>query len=457
MRSIWAVAINTVKQTLRMKVAVVFILLLAVMLGALGITSTGDGTLKGRLQTFISYGLSLTSLLLCLLTIIISIYTLTSDIKQRQIYTVITKPIHRFELIAGKLLGVILLDVVLLVVFSGAIYAITIYTPKLVKASEAERAAARNGFFTARAALSPGEANVEKEVEQTYNKLKSEGQLGQQFRGISRNEIMRRLTIQKQLAKRAAPPGRPLIWEFENVKPLNPGESLFIKFKYDVSVNPPGLEVYSRWRVGDIRPLKYGGRLTTPVRDFDRKDLIRTFYEIEVPGDVIADDGYLAVEFINAPFNNTVVIFPLKDGLKVLYKADTFSANYFRGVGLIMLRLIFLAALSMLAATFLSFPVAILLCLVVFFTAAFSGFIVDSFEYLSKDVSGIYSMTFGPIIKLLPQFDKFNPTGYLVSARLISWGMMAEALGLMVCVKALLVSLMGLLIFQYKEIAKITV
>ncbi len=30
----------------------------------LGLTATGDGTLKGRLQTVISYGLSLTSLLL---------------------------------------------------------------------------------------------------------------------------------------------------------------------------------------------------------------------------------------------------------------------------------------------------------------------------------------------------------------------------------------------------------
>ena len=71
-------------------------------------------------------------------------------------------------------------------------------------------------------------------------------------------------------------------------------------------------------------------------------------------------------------------------------EADTFSANYARGVALIMVRLVFLAALSMLAATFLSFPVAILLCLVVFSTAAFSGFIVDSFDYLSEKLSARY-------------------------------------------------------------------
>ncbi|MHC4754389.1 MAG: hypothetical protein ACYTBP_04525, partial [Planctomycetota bacterium] len=87
MRSIWAVAKNTLKQALRMRIAAVFIILLIVLLPAMGIRMTGDGTLKGRLQTFISYSLSLTSLLLCLLTIIVSIYSLSSDLRQKQIYT----------------------------------------------------------------------------------------------------------------------------------------------------------------------------------------------------------------------------------------------------------------------------------------------------------------------------------------------------------------------------------
>ncbi len=76
MRSIWAVATNTIKQAMRMKVAAVFLILLLVLLSAMGFSATGDGTLKGRLQTFVSYGLSLTSLLLCLFTIVVSIYSL---------------------------------------------------------------------------------------------------------------------------------------------------------------------------------------------------------------------------------------------------------------------------------------------------------------------------------------------------------------------------------------------
>ena len=117
MRRIWAVAVNTIAQAVRMKIAAVFIVLLLILLPMMSLVVTGDGTLKGKLQTFVSYGLSLTSLLLCLLTIIISIYSLSSDIKQCQIWTVLTKPIRRFELLCGKLLGMVILDAVLLVWF----------------------------------------------------------------------------------------------------------------------------------------------------------------------------------------------------------------------------------------------------------------------------------------------------------------------------------------------------
>jgi len=69
MRSIWAVAVNTIKQALRLKIAAVFIVLLLILLPVMGLKMTGDGTLKGRMQAFISYGLSLTTFLLALLTI----------------------------------------------------------------------------------------------------------------------------------------------------------------------------------------------------------------------------------------------------------------------------------------------------------------------------------------------------------------------------------------------------
>jgi hypothetical protein len=455
MHSVWAVAKNTVRQALRLKVAGAFIVLLFILLPLMGLTVTGDGTLKGRLQTFVSYGLSLTSILLCLLTIIVSAYTLTSDIQQRQIYTVITKPIRRFQLLLGKLLGVVILDIGLLAFFALVIYVIAIYMPLLTDAPEAEVVEAQNEFFTARASITPPDVDVSEEVTQTYNRLQERDQLPED---MSRKEILAELTRREKLEKRAVGVGQELLWEFHNVQPLDLSERLFIRFKYDVAVNPPDSQVYGKWIVGDYRQVKYGAESTTPIYETPvRKDPVRTFREIAIPADAVAEDGYLAIDFVNMPLNETVIIFPLEDGLEVLYKADSFAANFAKAVLLILFRLVFLACLGTLAATFLSFPVAILFCLVVFFTATFSGFVVQSFDLLGENISGVYSYTIRPLIQLLPQFDKFNPTGYLVPARLLAWPLVAKAAGFMIAVKACLLLLLSLLIFHYKELARITV
>jgi hypothetical protein len=434
-----------------MKVALVFMVLLFVLLPALGISTTGDETLKGRLQTFVSYSLSLMSFLLCLLTIIISIYSITSDIEQRQIYTVVTKPIRRFQFLLGKLLGVVLLDVLLLALFSAVIYSITIYIPRFLKSPETELTAARNEFFTARAALTVPMVDVTQEVRERYEELKKLDRLPPDY---TQDQIIAELTKQAQLAQRAAGAGEVLVWEFDNIKPL--AESMFIRFKYDVFPNPPDSQVYGRWLAGDYQYIKYGEQPKTPIYDQVHKHAARTFHEIEFPAEVVPESGRLAIAFGNVPLNDATVIFP-PDGLEVLYKADSFTGNFIRAAILILFRLIFLACLGVLASSFLSFPVAVLFCLVLFLTASFSGFVIDSFDYLSASMGAVYSYTLKWAIRLLPEFDKFNPTKFMVPARLLSWSLLAQCALFMVCIKAFLMLVLGLVIFSYREIAKITV
>ncbi|UCD00180.1 MAG: hypothetical protein JSW66_09920 [Phycisphaerales bacterium] len=451
MRRIWAVATNTIRQALRMRVACVFVILLFVLLPALGITTTGDETLKGRLQTFVSYGLSLTSFLLCLLTLIVSVYSVTSDIDQRQIYTVVTKPIRRFQFLLGKLLGVVVLDVLLLVLFSVIIYAITVYTPRYRDFPESELTEAHNEFLTARAALAVPEVDVTQEVRARYEELRKQDSLPA---GYTPEQAIAELTKQAQLAKRAAGVGNVLVWEFDNVRPL--AKSMFIRFKYDVFPNPPDSQVYGRWIAGDYQFIKTGQQPKTPIYDQIHKHAARTFHEVEFPSEVVPEHGRLGIAFMNVPLNSSTVIFP-PDGLEVLYKADSFGANFLRAVLLILFRLIFLACLGVLASSFLSFPVAILFCLVLFLTASFSGFVIESFDYLSANVGAVYSYTFKWAIRLLPQFDEYNPTDFMVPARLLEWSILAKCAFVMVCMKAFVLLLLGLFIFRYREIARITV
>jgi ABC-type transport system involved in multi-copper enzyme maturation permease subunit len=457
MYRVLAVASNTVKQVLRMKIAVVFVLVLIIVLPLMAHSATGDGTIKGRLQTFISYGLSLVGLLLSLLTIFAVAHSATSDLVQRQVYTVLTKPIRRHEFLLGKFLGVLFVDLSLLVGLSAAIYGITVYSPRLLGATEEEQVQLGNEFFTARKGLLPKESDVSEEVEQQYEKLVKNHELDQYFEGVSKQTVIARLTQQKKLEKRAAAVGKDIVWEFDNVHLVDPNGSLFIKFKYDVSVNPPDEQVSSKWMVGDLRQLQTGARATTPIYRVARKDTIRTAREFEVPGQVLAKDGYLGVAFFNDLANTTVVLFPVENGFEVLYKADTFTANFLRAVLLILMKLVFLAALAIFAGSFLSFPVAVLLCLVVFLTGTASSFVLESFTYLGSQLSAVYSYTLAILVEVLPQFDVINPTGMLVAGRLIPWSMVAWSGIVVIGAKALLLLAAGLWIFKSREIAKSSV
>ncbi len=459
MRSIWAIAVNTLRQALRLKIAAVFIVLLLVLLATMGFKMTGDGTLKGREQAFVSYGLSLTALLLALLTIFVGAYSLTSDVKDRQVYTVLTKPIRRFQFVLGKLVGVVLLDAVLIMLFSTVIYAITVSMPRLVDADDEQLAQVRNEFFTARASLTPAEPDVSAEVDQTYEDMLRAGDVPA---GVDENPVARRnykneLTKRISLRKRAALVNGELEWEFHNVKPLDPNQNLYVRFKYDVALNPYDLQIYSRWIIGDLRQLRLAQIPNTPIYSVERKDLIRTSHEFEIPGDAVADDGYLGLAFLNVGLNDTVVIFPPEDGLEVLYKADTFTANFIRAVLLVFIRLVFLAALAVFSGTFLSFPVAILLCLAVFTMANMSGFISESFEFLGETVNKVYYYSLKPLISLLPQFDQISPSKFLIPGRLLKWSLLGKLGFFTICLKAVPLLLLSMLIFTYREIAKVII
>ena len=56
--------------------------------------------------------------------------------------------------------------------------------------------------------------------------------------------------------------------------------------------------------------------------------------------------------------NNTALLFPLEDGMEVLYPEGGFALNFARGLGIIFCWMALLAALGLAAASFLSFPVA---------------------------------------------------------------------------------------------------
>lgn len=115
---IWAIALNTFREAARIKVLygilglVVALNLLAVVLGEMSIH---EQTRVAR-----DIGLAGISLFGSLTAIFLGVFLLYGEIQRRTIYAIVTKPIARWEFVAGKYLGMVLLLTVLVALFTGA-------------------------------------------------------------------------------------------------------------------------------------------------------------------------------------------------------------------------------------------------------------------------------------------------------------------------------------------------
>ena len=75
---------------------------------------------------------------------------------------------------------------------------------------------------------------------------------------MTAQQVKQQLYQQKLLEKQAAPVGTQIRWQFYDIGPIDPNGFVFVRFKYDVSVNPPDLQVYGKWYIGDDRQFGQG-------------------------------------------------------------------------------------------------------------------------------------------------------------------------------------------------------
>ena len=174
-----SVARHTVVQCLRMKVVGATIVILGLLLGAMPFAISGDGTLAGRSKTFLSYSMALLSVVLSVLTVFLSIWVVSEDIRTRQIYGVIAKPLARWQYILGRWLGVCILNAGLLAVAAAGVFALAQYLRSGAISPEVnpqDRVAVETQVFTARTRVGPASENVEKKIADRIEEMQRTGQ-----------------------------------------------------------------------------------------------------------------------------------------------------------------------------------------------------------------------------------------------------------------------------------------
>jgi hypothetical protein len=114
---IWALARLTFKEAVRSKVLWLCLSLLLVLLFAGWFIQAGEQ--KDQVRTYVKFVSFFMSIPLLLLAGLLAAFGIPTDMKQQTIHTILTKPVERFEVIAGRFLGYMMLLTVVLVVASG--------------------------------------------------------------------------------------------------------------------------------------------------------------------------------------------------------------------------------------------------------------------------------------------------------------------------------------------------
>jgi len=122
-RRVWALARVAIQESLRRNVLVVLGVFALIILFAgwfLDPTSVNPGKL------YLGFILGATNLLVCMVTLVLSVFSLPADIKSKTIQTVTTKPVRTGEIVMGRFLGFATVGTVLLAAMGVAGWAFVV-------------------------------------------------------------------------------------------------------------------------------------------------------------------------------------------------------------------------------------------------------------------------------------------------------------------------------------------
>lgn len=456
MQRLFAIAWLTWKAAFRFRLfIVVAVLLLATVVG-LPILIKDDGTARGFTQILLTYTLSTMAALLGLSTLWLACGTLARDIEECQMQVVAVKPIARWQIWLGKWLGLISLNAALLAISGVAVFFLLQW--RATRLPQEEQRILRNEVLVARGSAKEPRFDQELETE-TDRRLKAtleKSSVSGSDVNLLRQQIKEGLKAEVQVV----PPGGYRPWQIDLgfAKHFLRGQPLFLRVKFNAAQKSPTGTFAALWQVGvPETPRLWRSEAMSFAPD--------TFHEFEIPADLFDEqNGILTVVFVNP--NNTALLFPLEDGMEVLYREGGFALNFARGLGIIFCWMALLAALGLAAASFLSFPVAAFFSLAVLgivlssgtlATAVTDGTIMGYDEEAGvaghSPVDAVVIPIFRVILDVINLAKGFSPVDSLSTGRSISWRELGAAFGQIVLLLGGIIGLFGIWMFNRRELA----
>ncbi|MFP6737188.1 MAG: ABC transporter permease subunit [Planctomycetota bacterium] len=430
-----AVARTVLAESMATRAAPAFLVVLFIALCALTIPHQEEAPARYMVQTYLGYAFSITSIFAGTLSLLLACKTLSREIEEKLIETLAVKPVSRIRYLAGKWLGLVILNAIMLSVAMTVIYLFTVHHIGARPGLDAmDSEIIEKEILTAREFVpaQPYPA-LAKQVELQLEKLKKE-KPGTLYR-LGKKEAARKnlpsldesdITLlgieqaRKRLKKlaprrwRSLGPGRSRGFVFEGLGHLRDSKAP-LKLRYRIAAQPGGEAGPARLSVftGEREELREFNTLESGYLDLD-------------PGSIDAE-GRLILGLKNPPDAPGTVIFNSIRGLEVLRSRASFEGNLLRAFLAVWVKLSFLSMLGLLCSSFLGFPVAVLFCAMILLGATTSPFLLDvaDMSHNPDNLGGFFenfaTSTTTIVAKSLGRYSEFNPGMQLVDGRLFSW------------------------------------
>ncbi len=447
-----------------MRLVLVFLIVLGVAVLRLPFALRGDETLSGRLQTFLSYSLGALSVFMGLATAFFSCATLTNEIRSKSLHLVVTKPVTRFQILAGKWLGVNLLNVLMLALSGATIYGFAVYIKNQPELFARDSLQLRDVIWTARVAAEPTEPDF-REASETY--VKDMLARDPTFTSNVEGAVAERIKNLDE-AYRSILPGQQRSFEFKDlVQPESEETVLQVRFKARGIPIPKDDILFIEWYLLDPDSME----VVAPPFLTDKRQAERHQFLFRSGGRLV-QKGRAVLGVLNpGPPDDSppaAIYFDGEGSLQLLYKVGSFEANYLKSLSLIFFRLAFVSAVGLFFGTFTSFPVACfctlsiyLFCLGIPWWLESIGANMPASAMTAKvdpygPFGGAVRTVLVPILKfVLPDFWAYDGVarlidGYAIDGATLSYGAMHTLIYGLV-----LLALPGWLIFRSREVAEV--
>lgn len=455
MQQLLAISWLTWKAAFRFRLfLVISVLLLGTVVG-LPLLIKDDGTARGFTQILLTYTLGTISALLGLSTLWLACGTLARDIEDCQIQVVAVKPIARWQIWLGKWLGIMTLNAALLGLSGLCVYVLLEW--RATRLPPDQQQVLRSEVLVARGSARPRDRT--KEIDEATDKVLRERLQKIPVSAADLPEIRKQIREQIKADYQVVPPGyyRPWTIDLGLARHYLRDQPLFLRIKFNSAEKSPSGTFDGVWRIGVPNRTKlWQSEVMSLAPD--------TFHEFQIPPNLFDEEGTLTIQFANA--NNTALLFPLEDGIEVLYREGGFGLNFARGLGIIFCWMALFAALGLASASFLSFPVAAFFSLGLLATVLASGTMANAVSEgtianydAEKGTKGwspadiVVIPTFRAILKVISLAKDFSPIDSLSTGRSITWGQLAMAFGQIVVLLGGVFAACGIVALTRRELA----